>query len=356
MKGLKYEKTFKLLSLSICILLMGAFFVGCSKDSSEQISFLNYGENIDKETIKEFEKKYGIKVNVETFDDMETMYQKISKGGVKYDVILVSDALMPRMIKKGLIQELNKDNIPNISQMDKDYLNLQIDPGNKYSVPYMFGTVGLIYNKDVVKEKVDSWDILWDEKYKDKVFMFDTYRDTMGAALKKLGYSLNSKNPKEIEEAKELLIKQRETVNPIYGVDNGTTMIPAGESDINMIWSGEGLNLQDENPNLVYVVPKEGANFWIDSLCIPKNAENVEGAEKFINFVSDKESALRIADEIGYTTPNKEARLAQPDNVKNNPNAYMPKEIMDRCEIYEDFPMDVKKIYDNAWVNIKSDN
>ncbi|WP_283595498.1 ABC transporter substrate-binding protein [Paraclostridium bifermentans] len=350
------KKTFKLLSLSICILLMGAFFVGCSKDSSEQISFLNYGENIDKETLKEFEKKYGIKVNVETFDDMETMYQKISKGGVKYDVILVSDALMPRMIKKGLIQELNKDNIPNISQMDKDYLNLQIDPGNKYSVPYMFGTVGLIYNKDVVKDKVDSWDILWDEKYKDKVFMFDTYRDTMGAALKKLGYSLNSKNPKEIEEAKELLIKQRETVNPIYGVDNGTTMIPAGESDINMIWSGEGLNLQDENPNLVYIVPKEGANFWIDSLCIPKNAENVEGAEKFINFVSDKESALRIADEIGYTTPNKEARLAQPDNVKNNPNAYMPKEIMDRCEIYEDFPMDVKKIYDNAWVNIKSDN
>ncbi len=350
------KKTFKLLSLSICILLMGAFFVGCSKDSSEQISFLNYGENIDKETLKEFEKKYGIKVNVETFDDMETMYQKISKGGVKYDVILVSDALMPRMIKKGLIQELNKDNIPNISQMDKDYLNLQIDPGNKYSVPYMFGTVGLIYNKDVVKEKVDSWDILWDEKYKDKVFMFDTYRDTMGAALKKLGYSLNSKNPKEIEEAKELLIKQRETVNPIYGVDNGTTMIPAGESDINMIWSGEGLNLQDENPNLVYVVPKEGANFWIDSLCIPKNAENFEGAEKFINFVSDKESALRIADEIGYTTPNKEARLVQPDNVKNNPNAYMPKEIMDRCEIYEDFPMDVKKIYDNAWVNIKSDN
>lgn len=350
------KKTFKLLSLSIFILLMGAFFVGCSKDSSEQISFLNYGENIDKETLKEFEKKYGIKVNVETFDDMETMYQKISKGGVKYDVILVSDALMPRMIKKGLIQELNKDNIPNISQMDKDYLNLQIDPGNKYSVPYMFGTVGLIYNKDVVKEKVDSWDILWDEKYKDKVFMFDTYRDTMGAALKKLGYSLNSKNPKDIEEAKALLIKQRETVNPIYGVDNGTTMIPAGESDINMIWSGEGLNLQDENPNLVYVVPKEGANFWIDSLCIPKNAENVEGAEKFINFVSDKESALRIADEIGYTTPNKEARLAQPDNVKNNPNAYMPKEIMDRCEIYEDFPMDVKKIYDNAWVNIKSDN
>lgn len=348
--------SFKLLLLSICVIIIGTSFVGCNKNYSEEISFFNYGENIDEETIKEFEKQYGIKVNVETFDDMEIMYQKVSNSGVKYDVILVSDALMPRMIKNNLVQELNKDNIPNISQMDEDYLNLDIDPGNKYSVPYMFGTVGLIYNKDVVKEDVDSWDILWDEKYKNRIFMFDTYRDTLGAALKKLGYSLNSENPKEIEEAKELLLEQRKLVDPVYGVDNGTTMIPAGESDINMIWSGEGLNLQDENPNLVYVVPKEGANFWIDSLCIPSNAKNVSGAEKFINFVSDKESALRIADEIGYTTPNKEARLEQPEEVRNNPNAYMPKEIMDRCEIYVDLPKDVKKLYDNAWIQIKSSN
>jgi len=336
--------------------MMLVVFVGCSKDSSKEISFFNYGENIDEETVKEFEKEYGIKVNVETFDDMETMYQKISQGGVNYDVILVSDVLMPRMIKNKFVQELNKDNITNISQMDEDYLNLEIDPGNKYSVPYMFGTVGLIYNKDVVKEEVDSFDILWDEKYKDKIFMFDTYRDTIGVALKKLGYSLNSTDPKEIKEAKELLLNQRKLVNPIYGVDNGTVMIPAGESDINMIWSGEGLNLQAEYPNLVYVVPKEGANFWIDSLCIPYNAKNVDGAEKFINFVSDKESALRIADEIGYTTPNKEARLEQPEEVRNNPNAYMTKEIMDRCEIYVDFPSDVKKVYDDAWIRIKSSN
>lgn len=348
------KKLFKLLNLSICIVIIAVLSVGCIKKPKEEINFLNYGENIDQKTVKDFEKQYGIKVNIETFDDMETMYQKISSGGVKYDVILVSDALMPRMIKNNLVQELNKDNIPNISQMDEEYLNLGIDPGNKYSVPYMFGTVGLIYNKDVVKEKVDSWDILWNEKYKNSIFMFDTYRDTIGVALKKLGYSLNSTNPKEIEEAKKLLLNQRKLVNPIYGVDNGTTMIPAGESDINMIWSGEGLNLQDENPNLVYVVPKEGANFWIDSLCIPSNAKNVLGAEKFINFVSDKESALRIADEIGYTTPNKEARLEQPENIRNNPNAYMPKEIMDRCEIYEDFPMDIKKIYDDAWIKIKS--
>ena len=346
----------KLLVLLISTLMISTLCIGCSKKTSEEINFFNYGENIDEETVKEFEKQYGIKVNIETFDDMENMYQKVKNEGVKYDVILVSDALMPRMIKENLIQELNKDNIPNISQMDEEYLNLEIDPGNKYSVPYMFGTVGLIYNKDVVKENVDSWDILWNEKYKDKVFMFDTYRDTIGVGLKKLGYSLNSTDPKEIEEAKELLIQQRKTVDPIYGVDNGTTMIPAGESDINMIWSGEGLNLQEENPNLVYIVPKEGANFWIDSLCIPSNAKNIEGAEKFINFVSDKESALRIADEIGYTTPNKEARLEQPESVRNNPNAYMPKEIMDRCEIYVDFPKNIKRMYDDAWLDIKSSN
>ena len=151
------KRLFKLLNLSICIAMISIFFVGCNKNNySEEINFFNYGENIDDETVKEFEKEYGIKVNIETFDDMEAMYQKVKGGGVKYDVVLVSDAFMPRMINNNLIQELNKDNIPNISQMDEEYLNLDIDPGNKYSVPYMFGTVGLIYNKDVIKEKVDS--------------------------------------------------------------------------------------------------------------------------------------------------------------------------------------------------------
>ena len=171
------KKISKILVISLCIMMiMTTLLSGCSKKQQEQINFFNYGENIDDETIKEFEKKYNIKVNMETFDDMEAMYQKINSGAGQYDVVLVSDALMPRMIEKGLVQELNKENIPNISQMDEQYLNLDMDPGNKYSVPYMFGTVGLIYNKDVVKEKVDSWDILWNEKYKDQIFMFDTYR------------------------------------------------------------------------------------------------------------------------------------------------------------------------------------
>lgn len=347
------NKLMKLLSLAGSVLVVAILLVGCSGQSSESITFFNYGENIDKETLKQFEEEYGIKVKMSTFDDMDTMYLKIAESNAQYDVILVSDALMPKMIDGGLLQELNKENIPNIAQMDEEYLNLEIDPGNKYSVPYMFGTIGIIYDKNVVTEEVDSWDILWDEKYKNKVFMFDTYRDTIGAALKKLGYSLNSENPEELEEAKQLLLEQRKLVDPIYGVDNGTSMIATGETALNMIWSGEGLNLQDEYPNLVYTIPKEGVNFWIDSLCIPANAKNVEGAEKFINFVSDKESALRIADEIGYTTPNKEARLEQPEHVRNNPNAYMTKEMMDLSELYVPFSLDVKKMYDGIWTEIK---
>ncbi len=344
--------------LKKCVGLVGAFLIatlltiGCNKKESE-ITFFNYGANIDDETLKAFEEEYGIKVKMDTFDDMENMYLKISEGNLKYDVILVSDALMPVMIEEGLLQELNKEHIPNLSQMDEEYLNLSIDPGNTYSVPYMFGTVGIIYDKNQVTKQVDSWDILWDQDYKDKVFMFDTYRDTIGAALKKLGYSLNSDNPQELEEAKQLLLEQRQLVDPKYGVDNGTTMIAKGETGINMIWSGEGLNLQDEYPNLVYTLPKEGVNFWIDSLCIPKNAKNVEEAEKFINFVSSKECALRIADEIGYTTPNKEARLEQPEHVRNNPNAYMSKEMMKLSELYKPLPLEVRQMYDSVWTQVK---
>ncbi|MGL4362636.1 MAG: ABC transporter substrate-binding protein [Cellulosilyticaceae bacterium] len=339
---------------AICLMaIIGMSFsaAGCSRQ--ETISFFNYGANIDDVTLKEFEKETGIRVKMGTFDEMDSMYQKIARGGAKYDVILVSDALLPKMIEEGLLRPINHENIESIKQMDDMYMDLSIDPKNKYSVPYMFGTVGIVYDTNVVKEEVDSWDIMWDEKYKGQVFMFDTYRDTIGAALKKLGYSLNSDDALELEEAKLVLMKQREAVNPIYGVDTGTSMIERGETAINMIWSGEGLNLQDDNENLKYVVPKEGANFWIDSLCIPEDATNVSGAEKFINFVSSKESALRIADEIGYTTPNKEAQKEQSEEVRNNPNAYMSEELMNTSELYIDLDTETRKIYDYIWTEVK---
>ena len=330
------------------VMLMLLLLTGCTR-AKESISFFNYGANIDDETLKAFEKAYGIRVNMGTFDEMDVMYQKLAGGGVAYDVILVSDALMPLMIEEGLLQPINLEHIPNSKQMDPEYMDLSMDPGNQYSVPYMFGTVGIVYDTNVVTEEVDSWAILWDEKYKGEVFMFDTYRDTLGAALKFLGYSLNTTNPDELEEAKDLLLKQRDLVDPIYGVDSGTSMIARGETAVNMIWSGEGLNLQDEHENLRYIVPKEGCNFWIDSLCIPTNATNVAGAEKFIDFVSSKERALCIAEEIGYTTPNKEAQLLQEARIRDNPNAYMPEELMAISEFYVELDLETRQLYDYIW-------
>lgn len=346
------KKGFKILGTLLILTLCSSVFIGCKDNEKPEINFLNYGANIDDESLKLFEEKYGIKVNEETFDDMEQMYTKVSSGAVDYDVILVSDNLMQRMINEDLLKEINKENIPNIEEMDSAYLNLEIDPNNKYSVPYMFGTVGIIYNTDEIHEEVNSWDILWDEKYANEIFMFDTYRDTMGIALKRLGYSMNSTNINEIEEAKKSLIEQKPLVK-LYEVDLGTETIASGETLINVIWSGEGLNLEAENPNLKFIVPKEGANFWIDSLCIPKNSKNVENAEKFINFLSGKDAQYRIANEIGYVTPNAKAREMQPDSVKNNPNAYYSKEFLEKCEMYKDFDKDTKKVYDKAWSEIK---
>ena len=347
------KRSFKLLLLSICVIIIGTSFVGCNKNYSEEISFFNYGENIDEETIKEFEKQYGIKVNVETFDDMETMYQKVSNSGVKYDVILVSDALMPRMIKNNLVQELNKDNIPNISQMDEDYLNLDIDPGNKYSVPYMFGTVGLIYNKDVVKEDVDSWDILWNPKYKGNIMMFDSVRDTMGIALKKLGYSMNTTDPKEINEAKDVLMKQKDLVLA-YVNDEGKDRLLGEEVAMGIIYSGDAVTLMDENPNLDYAIPKEGSNKWVDAMCIPKTAQNKKEAELFINFLLDPENAKINAEYIGYSIPNDGALKLLDKEITENPVAYPSQEVLNKCETFIDLG-DKIKLYDRAWIELKSE-
>ena len=347
------KRSFKLLLLSICVIIIGTSFVGCNKNYSEEISFFNYGENIDEETIKEFEKQYGIKVNVETFDDMETMYQKVSNSGVKYDVILVSDALMPRMIKNNLVQELNKDNIPNISQMDEGYLNLDIDPGNKYSVPYMFGTVGLIYNKDVVKEDVDSWDILWNPKYKGNIMMFDSVRDTMGIALKKLGYSMNTTDLKEINEAKDVLMKQKDLVLA-YVNDEGKDRLLGEEVAMGIIYSGDAVTLMDENPNLDYAIPKEGSNKWVDAMCIPKTAQNKKEAELFINFLLDPENAKINAEYIGYSIPNEGALKLLDKEITENPVAYPSQEVLNKCETFIDLG-DKIKLYDRAWIELKSE-
>ncbi|WP_066892186.1 PotD/PotF family extracellular solute-binding protein [Clostridium nigeriense] len=343
----------KVAVLLFSILFTASLFVGCKKSDKKTINVLNYGENIADGIIKEFEDKYNVKVNYKTFDDMETMYIEVSSGKTKWDAVLVADYMADRMIQEGLLQKINKENIPNIKEMSESDMGQPYDPNNDYTVPYMNGTIGIIYNKDLVDDTVDSWDIMWNEKYKKQIFVLDAQRDAIGMALKKLGYSLNSTNEKELEEAKNLLIKQKPLVLK-YGADEVKDLMTSGEAAIAMIWSGEGLTLADENENLEYIIPKEGANYWLDSWAIPANANDKDTAEAFINFVSGKDNAYKIAEEIGYTTPNKLAMEEQPEEVRNNEGAYMPKEVMERCEIYKYLPQDKLRLYEDVWNAVKT--
>lgn len=344
----------RLLTLIMSTLFIINGLVGCSSsEKKEEINILNYGANAAEGVYEEFEKETGIKVNEKTFDDMHYMYQEVASGKVKYDVILVSDDMAEKMIKEDMLQNINKDNIPNIVNMNEGDMGKPYDPNNDYTVPYMNGTIGLIYNTETVDEDIDSWESLFDTKYKNEVFMFDNMRDTIGVALKTLGYSLNSIDQNELEEAKNLLIKQKEEVNPVYGADEVLDLMRSGEKKIAMIWSGEGLNLEAEDSKFKYVIPEEGADYWLDSWAIPKDAQNVSGAEKFINFMSDKDIAFRTADEIGYTTPQKQAIEEQPSEVRNNENAYMPKEILDKCEGYKYLDEDNLRLYEDIWMQIK---
>ncbi|MCI9069651.1 spermidine/putrescine ABC transporter substrate-binding protein [Clostridium sp.] len=347
------KRKFKFIAVVLSVLFVANSFVACNKKKYDvTINFLNWGENIAEGLIDEFQEKYNIGVNEIFVDDNEAMYQELISGKTQYDVAVPGDYMVERLIAEDRLEKLDKDAIPNWIKLSEDNLDRPFDKGNIYSLPYMNGTIGIVYNKDIIKENVDSWKDMWNPEYRDEIFVLDSQRDAIGMALKMLGYPLNSTDPEQLKEAEEALIKQKE-LGTIYGADNVKDLMISGERAIAMIWSGEGLNLADEYDYLEYVVPKEGANFWIDSLVIPKGTENKESAETFINFLCDTDNAYKIAEEIGYTTPNKEAMLKQPDNVKNNKGAYIPKEIMDKCEGYKYLTQDELKMYDDVWMKVK---
>lgn len=347
------KKRFKAIAMLSAMLMMSASFYGCNKTQKPTINFINYGENIGKGLLEEFEDEYGIKVNMEVYDAPEEMYQKVNAGAVQYDVAVSIDYLVQRMIEEDRLEKIDFNNVPNMDKIAEDHLGKNFDINNEYSVPYMSGTIGLVYNTDYVDEPIDSWTALWDTRYNKNVLLLEGVRDSLGATLKMLGYSLNTTDASQIDEARDKLIELKQNGNLLaIGSDDNTDKMGRGEAAISILWSGEGLNLEAEHDNLKFVVPKEGANFWIDSLVIPKGTKNKENAEKFINFLCEKDPSYRTADEIGYTTPQKEAREEQDDEIKNNPNAYMTEEILEKCESY-DYLGDKLKLYEEAWTQFK---
>ena len=302
----------RVIPVTICILFIGGGFYYAEESgvvNDDKLVVYNWGEYIDPEVLTIFEEETGINVVYEEFETNEILYPKVSSGAIAYDVVCPSDYMIQRMIENDLLTEINFDNIPNIKNIGKQYMeqSRQFDPENKYSVPYCWGTVGILYNKTMVDEPVDSWSILWNPKYKDNILMQDSVRDAFGATLKYLGYSLNSTDLDELTEAKNLLIEQKPLVQA-YVIDQVRDKMIGNEAALGVIYSGEAIYTQKENPNLEYVIPKEGSNIWIDSWVIPKNAEHKENAEKFINFLCRPDIALMNFEYITYSTPNEAAR------------------------------------------------
>lgn len=349
----------KLIPVAMAVLIVIGGFIYGQKDGTSkngQVIVYNWGEYIDPEIIDLFEEETGIDVIYEEFETNEIMYPKIQSGAIAYDVVCPSDYMIQRMIENDLLAEINYDHIPNLKYIGDNYMKMsrQFDPENKYSVPYLWGTVGILYNKKMVDEPVDSWGILWDKKYEDNILMQDSVRDAFAVALKYLGYSLNSTDLDELEAAKNLLIEQKPLVQA-YVIDQVRDKMIGGEAALGVIYSGEALYCQQENPDLDYVIPKEGTNIWIDSWVIPKNAKNVENAEAFINFLCRPDIAKMNFDYITYSIPNTAGRdLIEDESLRNSPIAFPDDSKLENCETFRFLGDDNDALYNRLWREIKS--
>ena len=259
----------KKIALVLAILLVGTLFGCAAKEDSNTLYVLNWGDYIDEALLTQFEEETGIQVNYTTMATNEEMMVKLEEADCIYDVCFPSDYIIERLIQKDLLHELNKDNIPNLQYIDERFLDLDFDPENKYSVPYMWGTVGILYNTTMVQEPVTSWDILWDETYADQILMYDSIRDTIGVALMKLGYSINTRNEADIQAAEEALIAQKPIVQAYLGDPIKDRLISGGAA-MGIVYSGDAMWCMYENPDLAYAVPETGSNLWFDNMIIPK--------------------------------------------------------------------------------------
>lgn len=339
--------------ITLCVFSVVAL-TGCGgeKSAQRQLKVYNWGDYIDPEVIKDFEKETGIKVIYDTFATNEDMYVKIKSGGSDYDVAIPSDYMIKRMINEDLLEKIDYNNVPNYKNISDKFKNLAFDAKNEYSVPYMWGTVGIIYNKTMVQEPVDSWGILWNKKYAKQILMVDSPRDSIGVTLKYLGYSLNTNKDNEIEAAKLKLIEQKPLVLA-YVVDEVKDKMIAGEAAMAVVWSGDAMFMKEKNSDLEYAIPKEGTNLWFDSIVIPKGAKHKKEAEEFINYLSRPDIAQRNVEYIGYATPIPEVEKNLDPDVQADIAAYPGDQILANTEVFDDLSKNLVK-YDKAWTEIKA--
>lgn len=337
----------------LCLVVSHWFKSKENTQTHETIYVYNWGEYIDPSLIKKFEKQTGIQVVYETFDSNEAMEAKIRNGGTHYDVAFPSEYTVQKLKRSNLLVPLDHNKIPNIKNLDSDYMNMSYDPHNKYSLPYFFGTVGILYNKEKYPhEKFNSWSDLYQSKYKNDILLVDGAREIVGMGLNKLGYSLNDSNPSHIRRAEVDLKKLAPQVRGVVG-DEITMMLQQNEGNIAVVWSGVAAPLVQNSNKYDYVIPKEGSNLWFDNMVIPKTAQNKEGAYKFMNFLLDEKNNKQNTEWVGYATPNKAARDKLPKEVREDHRFYPTNKEQKRLEVYKDLGQQTLSEYNESFLNFK---
>ena len=352
------KKSLALLTASALSLSLG--MTGCGGNGTAKepgtadkgvVNVYNWGVYIDESVLEDFTAETGIKVNYDIYESNESMYGVLKNDGASYDVVIPSDYMISRMIEEDMLEPLNFDNIPNFEDVDPVLKNPAYDPENLYSVPYMWGLLGIIYNTTMVEETPTSWDIMFDEDYAGQILMFNNSRDAIGVALKELGYSYNTTDPDQIKEAVDLLIQQKPLVQS-YVMDEIFEKMQAGSAAIGAYYYGDFLTMQEVNPDLAFALPEEGTNLYVDAMCIPKNAENKENAEIFINYMCSTAAGLKNCEEIWYSSPLLSVREALDPEVSGDPYAYPDRSILAQCESFQNLPSDILALYDSEWTRL----
>ncbi|MFC5406661.1 ABC transporter substrate-binding protein [Cohnella soli] len=320
---------------------------------SDTLTIYNWGDYIDPELIKEFEKESGLKVIYQTFDSNEAMMTKIEQGGTTFDISIPSEYAIDKMKGEGLLLPIDHTKIPNLKNIDPNFMDLPFDPGNVYSIPYFWGTVGIIYNPDLLGGRTfKSWNDLWSPDLRNNILLVDGAREVIGFGLNSLGYSLNDTNEDHLQAAKRKLGDLTPNIKAIVG-DEIKMLLAEEEAAVGVVWSGDASEIMDENDKLDYVIPEEGSNLWFDNIVIPKTAKNIEGAHAFINFMLDPEHAAQNAEYVGYATPNAEALKLLPEEISGDERFYPRAELTNKLEVYKNLGKKMLSHYNELFLEFK---
>lgn len=345
----------KLISIIMTAALAAGLMTGCGGEAKKVLKVYNAGEYIDESLLSRFEKENNCTVIYETFDSNESMYTKIMSGE-KYDILVPSDYMIERLIKEDFLQPVDWDKISNKDNIMEQVLDKAYDPGNVYSVPYFWGSVGILYDTTVVDDAdvKDGWELLRNKKYAGNIYMYDSERDSFMVALKALGYSMNTTEHAQIDEAYDWLVTQRDTMNPVYVGDDVIDNMISGNKAMAVVYSGDAAYIMTENPNLQYTTPSQGTNVWYDAMVITKDCTDVSLAHRFIDFMLDEENALANTEEVGYSSPVKSAYDEMKETTYKDVSAYVTDTEYEKNEVFGYQNTELKKYFADLWTKVKA--